>query len=157
MGCIRHYPEHPLNIRRIDHVSINLVDAEKSFDFYSRVLGLEKQQTVDCGEFDITYFGLPDGSRLELFDYRGKNHEISRGETEAGLRHLAFEVDNVAEQETLLRSEGVPIALSTCDLPNLGVRVLLALDPNGVTVEFCEKLSSINVGAAEENSSSSAH
>ena len=39
------------------------------------------------------------------------------------------------------RAEGVEITLPTCDLPNLGARVLLFLDPNGVTLEFCEKLS----------------
>jgi hypothetical protein len=39
-----------------------------------------------------------------------------------------------------LREAGVEITLSTCDLPNLGARVLLFLDPNGVTIEFCEKL-----------------
>ncbi len=129
-----------MNIRKIDHVSINLIDAEKSYDFYGRILGFERQQTVDCGEFDITYFGLPDGSRLELFDYRSKNRNVKREESEAGLRHLAFEVQNVAEHERLLRAEGVRVSLSTCDLPNLGVRVLLVLDPNGVTLEFCEKL-----------------
>jgi catechol 2,3-dioxygenase-like lactoylglutathione lyase family enzyme len=129
-----------LNISAIDHISINLVDVEKSFDFYGRILGLKRQQTVDCGEFDITYFGLPDGSRLELFDYRGKNRVLPRAESEAGLRHIALKVENVAEHERLLRAEGVQITLPTCDLPNLGVRVLLFLDPNGVTLEFCEKL-----------------
>lgn len=129
-----------MNIRKIDHVSINLIDAPKSFDFYGRILGFQKQQTVDCGEFDITYFGLPDGSRLELFDYHGRNPNTSREQSEAGLRHLAFEVENVAEHERLLRADGVQITLPTCDLPNLGVRVLLFLDPNGVTLEFCEKL-----------------
>jgi hypothetical protein len=34
----------------------------------------------------------------------------------------------------------VQIILPTCDLPNLGARVLLLLDPNGVTLEFCEKI-----------------
>ncbi len=134
------YPESSLNIRKTDHVSINLVDAEKSYDFYGRILGFRRQQTVDCGEFDITYFELPDGSRLELFDYRGKNHTAVRGDSDGGLRHLAFDVEGVAEHERLLRAEGVQITLSTCDLPNLGVRVLLFLDPNGVTIEFCEKL-----------------
>ena len=62
-----------LKISKIDHVSINVTDIKKSLDFYSRVLGLKQQQTVDCGDFDITYFALPDGSRLELFDYHGKN------------------------------------------------------------------------------------
>ena len=129
-----------MNIRKIDHVSINLVDVEKSYDFYGRILGFRRQQTVDCGEFDITYFELPDGSRLELFDYRVRNRDTVHEESEAGLRHLAFGVENVAEQERLLRAEGVQITLPTCDLPKLGVRVLLFLDPNGVTLEFCEKL-----------------
>ena len=129
-----------MKISKIDHVSINVTDIKKSLDFYSRVLGLKQQQTVDCGDFDITYFALPDGSRLELFDYHGKNHNNPHEESEAGLRHIAFQVEDVAEHEKLLRAEGVEITLSTCDLPNLGARVLLFLDPNGVTLEFCEKL-----------------
>jgi len=129
-----------LKISKIDHVSINVTDIKKSLDFYGRVLGLKQKQTVDCGEFDITYFILPDGSRLELFDYRGRNRNNLREESEVGLRHIAFEVEDVAAHEKLLKAEGVEITLSTCDLPDLGARVLLFLDPNGVTFEFCEKL-----------------
>jgi catechol 2,3-dioxygenase-like lactoylglutathione lyase family enzyme len=103
-------------------------------------LGLKQQQTVDCGVFDITYFILPDGSRLELFDYHGRNRNDLREESEVGLRHIAFEVEDVVAHEKLLKAEGVEITLSTCDVPNLGARVLLFLDPNGVTLEFCEKL-----------------
>ena len=129
-----------MKIIKIDHVSINLIDVQKSLDFYSRILGLKQLQTVDCGEFDITYFALPDGSRLELFDYHRKNRSLPREESEAGLRHVAFQVKDVAAHERHLRAEGVEITLPTCDLPNLGARVLLFLDPNGVTLEFCEKL-----------------
>jgi glyoxylase I family protein len=129
-----------LKISKIDHVSINVTDIKKSLDFYGRILGLQQQQTVDCGEFDITYFALPSGSRLELFDYHGLNRNAPKEESEAGLRHIAFDVEDVSAHEQLLRSEGVEITLSTCDLPNLGARVLLFLDPNGVTLEFCEKL-----------------
>ncbi len=99
-----------------------------------------QQQTVDCGDFDITYFELPGNSRLELFDYHGKNQSQARSESEVGLRHLAFQVEDVAAHEAALRAEGVEISLPTCDLPNLGVRVMLFLDPNGVTLEFCEEL-----------------
>jgi len=129
-----------LKITKIDHVSINVLDIGKSLDFYSRILGLEQLQTVDCGEFDIIYFALPDGSRLELFDYHGCNPHHERAESEIGLRHLAFQVEDVAAHEKQLRLAGVEITLPTCDLPNLGARVLLFLDPNGVTLEFCEKL-----------------
>jgi catechol 2,3-dioxygenase-like lactoylglutathione lyase family enzyme len=129
-----------LNILNIEHIAINTVDFERSEDFYGRILGFPQQQTVDCGDFDITYFALPDGSRLELFDYHGKNPRHPVTENQAGLRHLAFRVQDVAAQEKLLRDQDVPITLPTTDLPNLDARVLLCLDPNGITIEFCEKL-----------------
>jgi glyoxylase I family protein len=129
-----------LKISHIDHVSINVIDITKSIDFYTRILGLQQEQTVDLGDFNITYIALPDGSRLELFDYHGKNASAPRDESDAGLRHIAFQVENVAEHEKLLRAAGVEITLSTCDLPDLGARVLLFLDPNGVTLEFCERI-----------------
>ena len=129
-----------MRISTIDHVSINVADINKTLDFYGRILGLKQQQTVDCGEFDITYFGLPSGARLELFDYHGKNRNSPREESEVGMRHIAFQVEDVPAHEKHLKAEGVEITLPTCDLPNLGVRVLLFLDPNGVTLEFCEKL-----------------
>jgi len=129
-----------LKIGTIDHIAINCSEFQKSLDFYERVLGFKQLETVDCGDFDITYFALPGGGRLELFDYHGRNRSPSREESDGGLRHLAFQVKDVAAHEELLKEHGVQITLSTCDLPDLGARVLLFLDPNGVTLEFCEKL-----------------
>ena len=129
-----------MKISKIDHVSINVIDIHNTLDFYGRILGLKRLETVDCGEFEITYFALPDGPRLELFNYHGNNQKNPREESEVGLRHIAFQVEGVAEHEKRLRAEGVEITLPTCDLSNLGARVLLFLDPNGVTLEFCEKL-----------------
>ena len=129
-----------MKIRKIDHIAINVIDFAKSVHFYTHILGLKQLQTVDCGEFDITYFALPDGSRLELFDYHGKNKAYARAESGVGLRHIAFQVDDVAAHEKRLKAEGVEITLPTSDLPNLNARVLLFLDPNGVTLEFCEKI-----------------
>ena len=140
MGCICIFGIIKLKIKNIDHIAINCIDLKKSMDFYGRILGLKQLQTVDCGDFDIIYFALPGGSRLELFDYRGKNQIVSRKDEDNGLRHIAFQVDDVAAHEKLLKAESVEITLSTCDLPNLEARVLLFLDPNGVTLEFCENL-----------------
>lgn len=130
-----------MKIVAIEHIAINCIDLEKSLHFYGRILGLKQLQTVDCGDFDIIYFALPNGSRIELFDYHGKNKMHQRAEDESGLRHIAFQVEDVAAHEMFLKAEDVEIVLSTSDLPNLGVRVLLFLDPNGVTIEFCEKFS----------------
>ena len=129
-----------MKIKNIDHIAINCTNLKESLDFYGRILGFKQLQTVDMGDFDIIYFALPGGSRLELFDYHGKNQIVSRKDEDSGLRHIAFQVENVTEHEKLLKAENVKITLSTCDLPNLDARVLLFLDPNGVTLEFCEKL-----------------
>jgi lactoylglutathione lyase len=129
-----------VKILGIEHVSINVADMAASVAFYGRTLGFERLETVPENGFDITYFALPGGRRLELFDYRGGNPRPSRGDTDVGLRHLAFEVDGVAAAEQELRARGVPIVLPTTELPELGVRVLLFQDPNGVTLEFCERL-----------------
>ena len=129
-----------MKIIKIDHGSINVIDIHKSLDFYTRILGLKQLQTADMGDYEITYLGLPDGSRLELFDYHGKNRNTPKDESDVGLRHLCFQVADVAAHEGQLRRQGVEITLPTCDIPNLGVRVVLFLDPNGVTLEFCENL-----------------
>jgi catechol 2,3-dioxygenase-like lactoylglutathione lyase family enzyme len=129
-----------MRIKGIEHVSLNVSDMAASLAFYSGTLGLEREETVPEDGFDITYFRLPDGRRLELFDYKGSSPAAARGESEVGLRHLAFEVDDVAGAERELRSKGVRITLPTVDLPELGARVLLFLDPNGVTLEFCQRL-----------------
>jgi glyoxylase I family protein len=129
-----------VKIGKIDHIAINCINLHESLDFYGRILGFKHLQTVDCGEFDILYFALPDGARLELFDYHAKNRNPARQESDGGLRHIAFQVEDVAAHERLLKAAGVEITLTTTDLPNLGARVLLFLDPNGVTIEFCEKL-----------------
>ena len=129
-----------MNIQGVEHIAINVLDLKKSIDFYGRVLGFDQLETVDRGDFTITYFALPDGHRLELFDYCDKKQRIPRDDSDSGLRHIAFLVEDVAACEAKLREEGVEIALSTCDLPALGMRVLLFRDPNGITLEFCEHL-----------------
>jgi catechol 2,3-dioxygenase-like lactoylglutathione lyase family enzyme len=129
-----------VKITGIEHISINIRDIQKSRDFYTQIMGFNYLEMVDCGDFDIHYYSIPGGARLELFDYRGISKDPSRDESEVGLRHLAFLVEDVAAHEKLLREAGVEITLSTCDLPNLRARVCLFVDPNGMTLEFCEKL-----------------
>ena len=129
-----------MNIIGVEHISVNTNDIQKSLAFYQGILGFKPLEAVDCGDFVIHYLALPDGRRLELFDYHGNAPKVNHGESDTGLRHLAFEVKGVAAHEKELQAAGVEITLPTCDLPNLGVRVVLFLDPNGVTLEFCEKL-----------------
>ena len=129
-----------MRVMGINHVSLNVKDIRASTDFYGKVLGFRQMETVPFDGFSLVYFQIPGGGRLELFDYGGKNPASQRDETEAGLRHLAFEVDDVDEAARRLAAAGVKITLPPTDLPTLGSRAILFLDPNGVTLEYCQKL-----------------
>ena len=129
-----------MKVKGIDHVSLNVKDIKASVEFYGKVLGFRQLETVPFDGFSLVYFEIPGGGRLELFDYGGKNPKTERDETEAGLRHLAFAVDDVDEAERRLRAQGVKITLPATDLPSLNSRAILFLDPNGVTLEYCQKM-----------------
>lgn len=129
-----------MNIKRIEHVAINTSDINGSIAFYRDILGFEQLETIENGNNTITYFRLPGGGRLELFDYHGKNRPNGREESDAGLRHIAFEVEDVEAHEKELREKGVNITLASTELHHLGAKVLLFTAPDGVTLEFCEKI-----------------
>ena len=130
-----------MKVRAVDHISINVKDLAESEAFYAGVLGFRRLSTVPMdGGFSITYLEIPGGGRMELFDYHGTSRHPAREDSDIGLRHLCFAVDDVAAAETSFRAMGVPILLPTTDIPALGARVMLFLDPNGVTLELAEPL-----------------
>ncbi len=129
-----------MHIKRIEHAAINTSNIKASVEFYRDILGLKQMETIENGDNTITYFLLPDGSRLELFDYHGANRAYERGDSDAGLKHIAFEVEDVEAHERELREKGVNITLAATELHHLGAKVLLFTDPDGVILEFCEKI-----------------
>ncbi|MGA2761723.1 MAG: VOC family protein [Spirochaetia bacterium] len=129
-----------MHIQSIHHVAINAKDFDASVEFYGSVLGFRRKETVPMDGFSITYFEIPGGGRMELFDYGGWSKDTPREESDVGLRHIAFSVDDVSAAEKMLRGKGVRIVLPATDIPSLRAKVLLFLDPNGVTLEFCQKI-----------------
>jgi catechol 2,3-dioxygenase-like lactoylglutathione lyase family enzyme len=129
-----------MKVKEMNHIALNTRYFVESLKFYTDILGFKELHTVDMGDFSIAYIEIPGGGKMELFDYRGMNNKNKQEDSDVGLRHFAFTVENVAEHEAQLREKGVSITLPTTDIPELGARVLLFLDPNGITLEFCEDL-----------------
>lgn len=76
------------------HNNINVLDLQKSLDFYEKALGLKETRRIEpeSGEFIIVYLG--DGSSnhlLELTWLRDWNRPYNLGDNEF---HLAFETDD---------------------------------------------------------------
>ena len=74
----------------IDHFNINVLDLEKSLDFYEKALGLRevKRKTADDGSYCIVYLG--DGTtdnKLELTWLKSQEKPYDLGDEEF---HVAF-------------------------------------------------------------------
>ncbi|HAL82331.1 MAG TPA: VOC family protein [Mucilaginibacter sp.] len=128
-----------LKLNRIHHIAIICSDYEKSKHFYSEILGLKILREVYRGERQSYKLDLEVGSQyqIELFSFPDPPTRPSRPEA-AGLRHLAFEVDNVDEAAAHIKEHGVFVEPTRID-EFTGKRFTFFADPDGLPIEFYEK------------------
>lgn len=125
-----------LKLNRIHHVAIICSDYEASKQFYTQVLGLQTVNEVyragrDSYKLDLK---VGDSYQIELFSFPEPPARASRPEA-LGLRHLAFEVDNVAAAATELNKRGVttePIRIDELT----GKSFTFFSDPDGLPLEL---------------------
>lgn len=128
-----------MQLRRIHHVAIICSDYQRSRRFYIETLGLRLlaenyRPERQSSKLDLA---LPDGSQIELFSFPNPSARASFPEA-CGLRHLAFEVDDVDAWKTKLESAGVPVeAIRTDDYTHR--RFVFFTDPDGLPLELRER------------------
>ncbi|WP_316837092.1 VOC family protein [Pedobacter nutrimenti] len=124
---------------RIHHIAIICTDYEKSKDFYVRILGLTVVQEVYRAERKSYKLDLAinDHYQIELFSFENPPERPSRPEA-AGLRHLAFEVDDVDTTVNLLQLMGVVTEPVRID-EYTGKRFTFFSDPDGLPLEIYER------------------
>lgn len=128
-----------MKLNRIHHVAVICSDYERSKQFYTQVLGLtikseNYRKERDSWKADCW---LGDMYVVELFSFPNPPKWISYPEA-AGLRHLAFEVDDVAAAISELESKAVAHEPMRTD-EYTGKRFVFFSDPDGLPVEFYEK------------------
>lgn len=129
-----------MKVNHIHHIAINTLDIEESVAFYRDVMGFAEAARADMGELTLVYMRVRGDTYMELFDMRGKTvHGTAEAERQ-GLRHIAFDVDGVAEWNERLKEKGVPFFQEMSEMPQIGKRALLVRDPDGVVLELCEDL-----------------
>ena len=124
---------------KADHITINVVDMEKSENFYGNILGLKKLNVVDMGDHELHYYEIEGGPRIELISYTDDFGEFHPDSKTAGLfRHLAFAVEDIDGLYRKLKENGVKCLTEPAVVKNLNFRNLMIQDPNGVELEFIE-------------------
>lgn len=128
-----------LQLNKIHHIAVICSDYERSLDFYTRILGLriiaehyrEERQSYK------TDLALNDNYVLELFSFPSPPQRLTRPEA-TGLRHLAFEVDDLATSITELDALGIIHEPVRTD-EYTSKRFVFMQDPDNLPIELYEK------------------
>lgn len=128
-----------MKLNKIHHIAIICSDYEKSKDFYVRILGLNPIREVFRQERDSYKLDLEvnEDYQIELFSFPNPPKRPSYPEA-AGLRHLAFEVDDIDEAVEDLLGHGLDIEPIRLD-PFTDRRFTFFADPDGLPIELYER------------------
>ncbi|MGN7722590.1 SMU1112c/YaeR family gloxylase I-like metalloprotein [Chitinophaga sp. 22620] len=128
-----------LQLNKVHHIAIICSDYERSKTFYMEVLGFTVQAEIyraarDSWKLDLALNG---NYLIELFSFPEPPPRVSSPEAR-GLRHLAFEVDNVEKAVAALLEKGVvpePVRIDEFT----GKKFAFFTDPDGLPLELYEK------------------
>ncbi|CAM3526489.1 glyoxylase-like protein [Flavobacterium saliperosum S13] len=127
-----------LQLNKIHHIAIICSDYEKSKHFYTQILGLEVLQEVYREERQSHKLDLAlNGNYIvELFSFPNPPQRVSRPEA-VGLRHLAFEVDDIEAARAFLLSNHIEAETIRVD-EYTHKRFFFLSDPDDLPIEFYE-------------------
>ena len=125
-------------IERVDHIAINTKNINESIEYYGRVFGFNEVFRADMGVCELVYLKVNENTTLELFDLRGACEEGAVSESRMGLRHIAFQVDDINAWNKRLKECGGTFTMELTRMENIRSEGLLVCDPNGVIIELCK-------------------
>ena len=128
-----------IQLNKIHHIAIICSDYQISKRFYTEILGFKIVSEVfrkerDSYKLDLS---LNDIYCIELFSFPNPPQRVSQPEA-CGLRHLAFEVDDIEQIRNYLISKN--IASETIRIDEFtNKNFFFIADPDGLPIEFYEK------------------
>jgi glyoxylase I family protein len=124
------------------HVALNCRDMAATEAFYSRHFGFRRARVIELGPDAQIVFLKAGAVYLELFQATGEGPfalPLNDGPTWPGVRHLAFQVDNV--DETLAEIGGdaeITLGPLTFDDFIPGWKTAWVRDPDGTIIEISQ-------------------
>jgi glyoxylase I family protein len=127
-----------LELNKVHHIAIICSDYQKSKQFYTEILGLKIIQEIYREErksykLDLSLHGK---FVIELFSFINPPERPSTPEA-TGLRHLAFEVNDIQKTRAFLISNKIPSEDIRTDFYTKK-RFFFISDPDNLPLEFYE-------------------
>lgn len=128
-----------LHLNKIHHIAIICSDYGKSKHFYTQILGLEVIQEIYRSERESYKLDLALNGNyvVELFSFPNPPKRVSRPEA-SGLRHLAFEVNDIEVTRAFLVSQAITSEEIRVD-EYTDKRFFFISDPDDLPIEFYER------------------
>ena len=127
-----------MDFNKIHHVAIICSNYEISKEFYVEKLGFEIIREIYREERQSYKLDLKIGeSQIELFSFPNSPKRPSYPEA-CGLRHLAFEVDDIEEAVKELKGKNIQVEEVRID-EYTGKKFTFFNDPDGLPLELYEK------------------
>lgn len=128
-----------MKLNKIHHIALIVSDYEKSKHFYMEILGLQILNETFRAERNSYKLDLAlDGVYIiELFSFPDYAQRPSYPEA-LGLRHLAFEVDDIEQASAELQAKNIPREPIRID-EITGRKFFFFSDPDGLPLELYEK------------------
>ena len=123
-----------MSIHRLNHAVLYVRDAERSADFYSRVLGFRRLPLPFPGAVFMQAEGSSNDHDLGLFSIGEAAADSPAGRQTVGLYHLAWEVDTLADLAEIgarLSEEGALVGATDHGT----TKALYGKDPDGLDFE----------------------
>lgn len=127
-----------MNLKKIHHIAVICSNYDVSKDFYVRILGLTPIREVyreERGSYKLD-LEVNGQYQIELFSFPNPPARANYPEA-AGLRHLAFEVDNIEEAVHHLKELKVEVEDIRID-PWTQKKFTFFADPDGLPIELYE-------------------
>lgn len=126
-------------INKVHHIAIISSNYEVSKKFYTEILGLKiinetYREARKSYKLDLALNGE---YIIELFSFPNPPKRPSHPEA-AGLRHLAFEVDDLNKMIVYLENHHIEVEPVRVD-EITGKRFTFIADPDDLPIEFCER------------------
>jgi catechol 2,3-dioxygenase-like lactoylglutathione lyase family enzyme len=123
-------------VLRVDHIGIVTTNPEPVVEFYEKHLGFKLQSKRELPEKGLVIFDLEaKGEKIEIL--KPVSLDIRMG---SGVKHIAFESDNIEEDFRILKEEGAEIMHKTVQHHD-NVRFFFIKSPSGEFVEFIQRVS----------------
>lgn len=140
-----------MKINEIHHIGINTRDLKKSIRFYTEVLKLHCINEADLGEDYAVYIECGPDSFLELFCMDGRLTEQELNDTAVGVRHIAFDVDQIEAWDDHLKRSKIPYRVKLTKIEAIHKRVLLVEAPDNIIIELCQNYENAQEAEYESN------